>query len=172
MKRIAGSILIITVMVLISAQLLYAEAKVVVKEIVTITVDKAQVRTDVPPINVNGRTLVPIRGVFNAFGADIDWFPVEKRAYIRDESKVIWLQIGDAHAKVDDAIVPLDAPATIYRGRTMVPLRFVAETLGATVNWNAENQTITILTRSKAQPTPAPADTETEEPAPSDDMDQ
>lgn len=152
MKKYIGYLLAIILLVLISMQFLHSQTDVVVKEVITITVDKARVRTDVPPISVNGTTLVPVRGVFDAFNAEIGWFPVEKRVFIRDDSKVIWLQIGDAHAKVNDAIVPLRAPATIYRGRTMVPLRFIAETLGATVNWNPDTQTITIITRSTAQP--------------------
>ncbi len=162
MKRIA--ILPMTVLALIGVAcgILHAGAKVVVKEIITVTVDKATVRTDVPPINVKGHTLVPVRGIFNAFGADIDWFPAEKRVYVREDSQVIWLRIGDAQAKVNDAMVPMDVPAMIYHGRTMVPLRFIAESLGANVNWNPDTQTITITTKGKA--TTVPDNTPTVEP--------
>lgn len=149
----------------------YGETKVVVKDIITINVDKSLVRTDVPPIVVQGQTLVPARGVFNAFGAEIAWFPREKKVYIRENTKVIWLRIGDSHAKVNDNIVPLTVPAQIYRGRTMVPLRFIAEALGARVNWNPDKQTITITTRERAILTPEPpapqAAPEYQTPAPS-----
>lgn len=147
MKVYIGLLLALILLISISTQLLYSQTEVVVKEVVTITVDKARVQTDVPPINVNGVTLVPVRGVFDAFNAEIGWFPVEKKVFIRNDSKVIWLQIGDAHAKVNDSIVPLKAPATIYRGRTMVSLRFIAEALGAKVDWNPDTQTITIITK-------------------------
>lgn len=131
-----------------------ADTKVVVKEIVTITVDKSKVRTDVPPINVNGQTLVPIRGVFEALNASIDWLPTDKVAVIQDTGRTLRLTIGDDRANVNGAMVPLSVPAMIYRGRTMVPLRFVAETLGSTVSWDPETQTITILTRSRVVPVP------------------
>lgn len=144
----------------------YAETKVVVKDIITINVDKALVRTDVPPIVVSGQTLVPVRGVFNAFGAEIGWFPRERRVFVREDSRVIWIRIGDAHAKVNDSTVPLQVPAMIYRGRTMVPLRFIAETLGAKVDWNPSSQTITITTRERAILTPEPPAPMSPQPAP------
>jgi len=92
--------------------------------------------------------------VFDAFEAEIGWFPSEKRVFVRRDCDVIWLQIGDAHAKVDGKIVPLAVPAMLYQGRTMVPLRFIAEALGATVNWNPSTQTVTIITRKETKVTP------------------
>lgn len=139
----------VLVLLALTASALLGQATVVVKEQVTITVDKATVRTDVPPINVQGQTLVPVRGVFNAFNADIDWIPCERRVFVRKGTTVIWIGIGDNHAKVNDAILPLAVPAQIYRGRTMVPLRFIAESLGAEVSWNPDTQTITILTKQE-----------------------
>ena len=147
----------------LAANLLFGQATIVVKEEVTITIDKATVTTDVPPINVQGQTLVPVRGVFNAFNADIDWIPCDQKVFIRKDTTAIWLQIGEAHAKINDNIVPLAVPAMIYRGRTMVPLRFIAESLGAQVNWNPDTQTITIITKTE-QPAPeAPAEHEAPE---------
>jgi len=155
----AASILILLTLV---ANALLGQATVIVKEQVVITVDKAIVKTDVPPINVQGQTLVPVRGVFNAFKADIDWIACEQRVFVRKDNTVIWLRIGEPHAKVNDDIVPLAVPAMIYRGRTMVPLRFIAESLGAQVNWDPATQTITILTKQEqtAPPQAAPAEPE------------
>ena len=138
------------VLSILIASVLLGQATVIVKEQVVITVDKAIVKTDVPPINVQGQTLVPVRGIFNAFKADIDWIACEQRVFVRKDTTVIWLRIGDAHAKVNDDIIPLAVPAMIYRGRTMVPLRFIAESLGAQVNWDPATQTITIVTRPAA----------------------
>lgn len=162
MRKVMGFALTFIILVPVLAGVLYAQATVVVKEEIIITVDRAQVRTDVPPINVQGRTLVPVRGVFNAFDAEIQWFHIEKRAYIRRDNQVIWLRIGENRAQVNDDIVPLAVPAMIYRGRTTAPLRFIAEALGATVNWDPQTQTITIITRARAvvqpeRPAPSPA---------------
>lgn len=100
------AILIVIVMVLIVNNYSLPQAKVIVKERVTITVDKATVRTDVPPVSVNGRTLVPVRSVFKAFNAEIEWFPRERRVFIRKDKQVIWLRVGEVHAKVDGEIIP------------------------------------------------------------------
>jgi len=156
MKRIATCTLISALLIFIFTNLSFAGTKVVVKDIVTITVDKSQVRSDVPPIMANGVTLVPVSSIFRAFNAEIGWFPHEKKVYIRKNTQVIWLRIGDAQAKVNDSIIPLQAPAMIYRGRTMVPLRFIAEALGARVDWNKSTQTITITTRETVAPAPMP----------------
>ncbi|MCL6519955.1 MAG: copper amine oxidase N-terminal domain-containing protein [Armatimonadetes bacterium] len=141
-----NTLLIIAALVLLINNYLLPQAKIVIKERVTITVDKTVVRTDVPPISINSRTLVPVRSVFEAFSAEIGWFPRERRVFIRKDKQVIWLHIGDAHAKVDGQILTLDVPVVIYRGRAMVPLRFLAETLGAVVTWDSKTQTITIVT--------------------------
>lgn len=145
MKRFHAPALVLLCTLLLGG-VAFPQANVVVKEFVTVLVNRAVVRTDVPPINVSGQTLVPVRGIFNAFGAEIDWFSIEKRVLIRQNSKVIQLKIGDASATVNNAVLPLAVPAMIYRGRTMVPLRFIAESLGATVTWDASTQTITIIT--------------------------
>lgn len=151
--KTAGFILVLSTLI---TGVLLGQATVIVKEQVTITVDKAIVKTDVPPINVQGQTLVPVRGIFNAFKADIDWIACEQRVFVRKDNTVIWLRIGEPHAKVNDDIIPLAVPAMIYRGRTMVPLRFIAESLGAQVNWDPGTQTITILTKQEQT---APAET-------------
>ncbi len=154
MKTTIGLILVLVVLALVLAASVNSQTTVVVKEQITITVDSAKVVADVPPINVKGRTLVPVRGVFDAFEAEIGWFPNERRVFIRRDCDVIWLRIGDANAKVNDRIVPLAPPAMLYQRRTMVPLRFIAEALGATVDWNAGTQTITIVTRKETKVTP------------------
>lgn len=132
-----------------------AQAKVIVRERITVTVDRNVVQTDVPPILVQGRTLVPARAVFDAFKAQVDWLPGVRRVHILG-TQDIWLRIGVARAQVNDRMVPLEVPAMIYRSRTMVPIRFIAETLGATVSWDPDTQVITILTQGTAQTQPQP----------------
>ncbi len=134
----------------------FAQAEVVVKEQITVTVDKNEVRTDVPPISVQNQTLVPVRGIFNAFNADIQWYPSTRRVHVVGNNKDIWVGIGLPYADVNNTRVSLSVPPMIYRGRTMVPLRFIAETLGATVSWDPASQQITILTQRTAQSAPAP----------------
>jgi len=141
----------VLVLAALVASAAFPQAQVVVQEQLTITIDKNSVRTDVPPIMVQGRTLVPVRGVFNAFNARIDWLPDVRRVHVVSSTQEIWLRIGVAHADVNNHAVSLDVPPMIYRDRTMVPLRFIAETLGATVSWNPNTQQITIVTQRDAQ---------------------
>lgn len=130
------------------------QAQVVVEQQITITVDQNEVHSDVPPIMVQNQTLVPVRSIFTALNAQVDWYPSTRRVHVVGNNKDIWVGIGVPHADVNNVEVPLSVPPMIYQGRTMVPIRFMAETLGATVSWNPDTQQITILTQRTAQ-TPA-----------------
>lgn len=100
---------------------------------------------DVKPIIINGRTMVPVRGIFENLNARVRWFPEEKAVLIIKETLQIYLRINDVHVSANqDRDFILDVPATIVNGRTMVPLRFIAETLGAEVYWNEKSRTVEI----------------------------
>lgn len=91
---------------------------------------------DVDPVLVSGRTLVPLRAIFESFGAEVTWNQDTKTAKGELEGTIIELQIDNEIARVNGKPVKLDVPAIIVKGRTMVPVRFISESLGATVNWN------------------------------------
>ncbi len=99
------------------------------------------------PVIVDGRTLVPIRAVAEALGGSIEWNDTEKELTIIKENTSIELVIGKLNAEVNGSNVALDTAPKIINGRTMLPLRFVAENLGADVNWNSEKREITISSR-------------------------
>ncbi|PQQ67527.1 stalk domain-containing protein [Acetivibrio saccincola] len=100
---------------------------------------------DVKPIIIDGRTMVPVRGVFENLNARVRWFPEEKAVLIMKETLQIYFRINDKKVSVSqEGDFLLDVPATIVNGRTMVPLRFIAETLGANVSWDAKNRTVEI----------------------------
>ncbi len=106
---------------------------------------------DTAPVIKEDRTFIVIRYVVETIGRTIDWDPEDKSITIEDKSKdtLITLQIGNRLANVDGREVDIDpdnpniAPF-IENGRTLVPLRFVAESLGLDVAWDGETQTITI----------------------------
>ena len=60
----------------------------------------------------------------------------------------VTLQINNTIARINDKIVTLDAPPTIINGRTMVPIRFISEAFGATVDWDNATRTVTIKLKS------------------------
>jgi len=101
---------------------------------------------DVPPFidSLTGRTLVPIRFIAEAFGADVRWDQTLKTVLVMLGSKKIVLQVGNSIAFVNGNAVQIDQPPVIVNGRTMVPIRFISESLGASVDWNSETKTITI----------------------------
>lgn len=95
-------------------------------------------------IITDGRTLVPIRAVAEALGGSVEWDNDTRTVSITKDSKVTKLVIDEVNAIVDESNVALDTAPVIMNGRTMLPLRFVAESLGADVEWNSEKREITI----------------------------
>jgi len=102
------------------------------------------VKLDVPPMIQKGRTLVPIRFVSESFGAEVGYVKEEQKVTVNLYGKYIEIFINRTTAKVNNEPVILDLPAMIINGRTLVPLRFVSENLGAKVDWDGKTQTITI----------------------------
>jgi len=98
------------------------------------------------PISVNGRVFVPLRGVFERMGAFVEWNPGTQTVTATRSNSTVKLQVGSNNAWVDGSNVMMDAPARLMSGRTMVPLRFLSEALGASVNWYAQTQTVAINT--------------------------
>ncbi|NPV90158.1 MAG: hypothetical protein HPY50_05225 [Firmicutes bacterium] len=103
---------------------------------------------DVPPTIEEGRTLVPLRAIFEALGAEVLWNRDNQTVTARKETTEITLVIGGRATK-NGKVVNLDVPAKIVDGRTMVPLRFVSEALGCKVGWDGESQTISISTATE-----------------------
>jgi len=96
---------------------------------------------DVPPKNVDGHLLVPLRAIGEAFGADLTWVPDSQTANVHFWGTTVALQINNPAALVITAGVEtihyLDVVPVIEWGRTMVPLRFIGEIFGAEVRWEA-----------------------------------
>ena len=118
----------------------------------TVYLDGKQISFDVPPKIDNGRVLVPLRGIFEALGAQVQWDGTKTITASKD-STTIKLIIGGQAFK-NGQPVPLDVPAKVINGRTLVPLRFVSEALGASVNWDSGTQKITITSGQQSQTQP------------------
>lgn len=99
---------------------------------------------DQSPIIEKGRTLVPLRGIFETLGATVEWNQKEQKVTAKREGKTVELIIGEKVAKVGNANITLDVPAKVMNGRTLVPLRFVSEALGSTVQWMKKTHTVVI----------------------------
>jgi hypothetical protein len=97
-----------------------------------------------PPVMVDDRVLVPLRGVFEELGAKVNWNPETQTVTGFREETRISLRIGENTASVNGQPVQLDVPAQIIDSSTMVPLRFVGEALGDRVHWDERTQTVLI----------------------------
>jgi hypothetical protein len=98
-----------------------------------------------PPFIGGGRTLVPIRFISMAMGAKVDYDAKERKIKITYQDIQVDLQIRNTQAFINQKEVTIDAPPTIRMGRTFVPLRFIGEAFGATITYEAETRTITII---------------------------
>ena len=96
---------------------------------------------------VNDRVLVPMRAIFEAIGAQVSWDGEKQKVTGKKDGLEIELTIGDTIAYAGGEVVELDSPAILQGGRTLVPVRFVAESLKTDVDWNQENLTVIIETQ-------------------------
>ncbi|QUH24469.1 protease complex subunit PrcB family protein [Serpentinicella alkaliphila] len=99
---------------------------------------------DVPPVTVNGRTLVPVRIISEYLGAIVEWDNKLQKVTITKNDNVIELFINNKVAWVNGKKVELDVPAYQLNGRTMVPIRFICDALGESLDYISETGDIDI----------------------------
>ncbi len=113
-----------------------------------VIIDGKEQSYDVMPVNVSGRVLVPLRGIFEALGADIVWRDDIKTVAATKGKKEVIVTIDSFNARIDGQPVKMDVAPTIIEGRTMVPIRFVSEAMGEDVAWDDTTKTV-IITHNK-----------------------
>jgi len=111
---------------------------------ITVIVNGRVLDMDVPPQVVESRTLVPFRAIMESLEAQVFWDGSAQAITVVHSSTVIQTAIDNKTAYVNGTAVPLDVAPKIYRGRTMIPLRFIAENIGAKVDWLSETGTVVI----------------------------
>ncbi|MEN6461576.1 MAG: ABC transporter substrate-binding protein [Syntrophomonas sp.] len=119
----------------------------------TIFLDGQKISFDVSPVLENGRTLIPMREILEKLGANISWDNYTQTVTAITDNTTVKLQIGNNNATVNGQFVQLNVPGKIINGRTMIPVRFLGEVLGASVNWNPDADQINITpTQPKSKP--------------------
>lgn len=120
----------------------------------TISFDKIKVIIDgelqkfeQPPVNKDGTILVPMRAIFERLGAVISWNDTEHSVTATKGSVTIYLRIDSTEPTVNGITKPLEVPAQLINSNTMVPVRFISESLGAEVSWDQASQTVYIKTK-------------------------
>lgn len=94
------------------------------------------------PQKIDGRIMVPLRGVMEKIGAEVKWEGATRTVSATRGSSTLQMRLGERTAVVNGNLVTLDVPAQQINGVTMVPLRFMGEALGADVKWDGTTQTI------------------------------
>lgn len=106
----------------------------------------------VEPKIINSRTMVPMRKIFEVFGANVEWEGTTQTITATTENKTLVLQINNQEATVKsgdtEEKIMLDSAPVIYDSRTLVPVRFIAESLELHVGWVPETRTVVILDSS------------------------
>ena len=120
-----------------------------------IFVDLQEVATDTPPQIVNERTMVPVRAITEMIGFNVNWVPEKQQVEVWEPSAkhpTIIMAIGSTTAyyekyaeEIDERVsyeATLDSPPTLINERTFVPLRFISEAVGYTVDYNVDSSDI------------------------------
>ena len=113
---------------------------------ITVTIDGKNVDFDVPPQLINSRTMVPLRAIFEALNAVVDWNGETKTVTAQKDDTTISLTINNPTMYVNGNTITLDSPACLISDRTLVPVRAISEAFKARVYWNNETQTVSIST--------------------------
>jgi len=114
------------------------------QKVIQVKLNGNYLASDVPPTVIEGRTLVPLRAIFEALDAQVSWDANTKKVTGQKGSTTVVLTINKKTAQVNGVNTILDVPATIVDERTMVPARFIAESLGQRVAWDEKLRTVVI----------------------------
>ena len=113
-------------------------------ENISLTVNGKSVETQVPPTIIDGRTMVPVRDIFEACGAKVNWDANTKTITGEKGNTTVVMQIDSNMLFINEKVTEMDATPVIIDGRTLAPARYVAESFGGIVDWNAEDKVVMI----------------------------
>ena len=121
---------------------------------ISVVLDGQRLTFDQPPIAVDGRTLVPVRAIFEALGAEVEWDPSDQSvfAYRASDGVAVLMYLDDtvmaykSGAGAEAKAIELDVPPFAINNRTLVPVRAVSESFNCTVDWDQAKQQVIITT--------------------------
>lgn len=116
---------------------------------IKVLVNDSLISFDQPPAIENERVLVPLRAIFESLGAGVSYDEKSRTVFAEKGDIEISLAVGESRASVNGAAVELDAPARIVNGRTLVPVRFIAEGLNCFVGWQEKTRTVFVADGGK-----------------------
>lgn len=138
MKKIVNLFLAITLILAMVSMPVSAESNI------TIYVNEEVLQCDVAPYIENGRTMVPMRKIFEALDAKVDWEGTTQTITATKDNTIITLQINNSTMYNNGVAEALDVAPVIVNGSTFVPIRAVSQSLKADVEWLGHNQSVYI----------------------------
>ena len=138
MKKIMALIIF-----LLSFSSVYAEDNI------KVYINSVPVYFDTNPIMINGRTMVPVRDIFEALGAEVYWNGETRTVTAAKDGSNVSMTIGNNKILVNDLIIIMDTTPVIMNNRTLIPARFAAEAFECSVEWDAQTRTVDIISSKK-----------------------
>ena len=121
-------------------------------ETASVTLNGQYIQFDQEPIIENGRTLVPMRKIFEAMGCDVFWYEESEMIDVyQDGENIMTLWVDDYDMWIPDKLITLDVPPKVINDRTLVPIRAISESIGAKVEWDEYTWTVIITYSKKTQ---------------------
>lgn len=111
---------------------------------ITVTLNESEIEFDVQPRLIDGRTMVPIRAIFEAMGADVAWNEETQTAICTKDKTTVKMTLKSTIEYINGVAYEMDAFPVIIDDRTLAPARYVAEAFGYNVDWNEAAQTVII----------------------------
>lgn len=143
MKKILS--IILCVLVILASVSIIASSK---DEGITVIYDGEVISFDVEPEIINDRVMVPMRTIFETFGAKVKWDDETQTITAKKKSKTIEMTIDSTEMTKNDEVYSFDTAPTIKDDRTLIPIRAISELLGLDVEWDEATQTVIITSSS------------------------
>jgi hypothetical protein len=131
--------------------LIFTGLSVNAQEPIDVVLDGWVLEFDVPPAIIDGRTMVPMRAIFEALGANVEWNGATQTITATKDDIVVKAVIGNRTIDVNGSRTQMDVAPLIIGGRTLVPARFVSQAFGADVVWAAGSRTVFITSVAHKQ---------------------
>ncbi len=119
---------------------------------ITLTLNGEVLNSDVAPVIVNDRTMVPFRAIFEALNIEVNWSDALRKVYATSDGVTVILTVDSTKMLVNDEMITLEAAPFIMNDRVLVPVRAVCEALKCTVDWDGANRIVKIKTAGYVEP--------------------
>lgn len=110
--------------------------------------DGQKINFDIPPQTINGRTMVPIRAIFEAMGANVAWDEATNTSTSTKDSTTVKMTLNSTTEYINGVAAEMDVTPVVIDGRTLAPARYVAEAFGYIVKWDEPTKSVLISKNS------------------------